>query len=86
MDMDITRSLPFATDTVSKILIEHCLEHVDSCDGMRFLIEAHRVLEPGGVLRICVPILNQLTPEKFVTSAVTTDIGKSTLRTRSGYS
>jgi len=32
---------------------------------MRFLIEAHRVLKPGGVLWICVPILNRLTPEKI---------------------
>ncbi|MGH8584814.1 MAG: methyltransferase domain-containing protein [Gammaproteobacteria bacterium] len=83
--MDITRSLPFATDTVSKILIEHCLKHVDSCDGMRSLIEAHRVLEPSGILRICVPILNRLTPEKIRDICRTTDIGKSTLRTRSGY-
>lgn len=59
--VDITKPLPFETDSVEAILIEHCLEHVNCSDGMKFLLEANRVLRPGGVLRVCVPILDNLT-------------------------
>jgi predicted SAM-dependent methyltransferase len=59
-ELDITRPLPFPDSSVAKILIEHCLEHVNSTQGMGFLLEANRVLEPGGVLRVCVPVLDEL--------------------------
>ena len=35
----------------------HLLEHFDRHDADRFLLEAKRVLEPGGILRLCVPDL-----------------------------
>lgn len=59
-DMDLNNPLPFADNTVDRIFIEHGLEHIDSAHGMRFLAEAHRVLKPGGVIRICVPELARL--------------------------
>lgn len=64
LDLDITNPLPFATDSVDFILIEHCLEHVNSAHGMRFMIEAHRVLKSAGTLRICVPQLIRLSHAK----------------------
>lgn len=60
-ELDITKPLPFADNSVNRILIEHCLEHVSAPDGFRFMKEAHRVLEPGGVLRICVPELERMS-------------------------
>src|SRR5437868_928144 len=55
LDMDITKRLPFDDNTIDAIFIEHCLEHVHLHDAMRFLEEAHRVLVPGGMIRITVP-------------------------------
>jgi predicted SAM-dependent methyltransferase len=64
--VDITKPLPFPNSSVSRILIEHCLEHVDCSQGMKFLLEAHRVLLPGGVIRVCVPELGRLSVEEAV--------------------
>lgn len=54
-DVDITKPLPYPNESAHAILIEHCLEHVSGPDGFRFMKEAHRILVPGGILRICVP-------------------------------
>ena len=63
-DVDITKPLPFANDIIDFILIEHGLEHITPMDGLRFLMEAHRILRPDGVLRVCVPELQRLSIEK----------------------
>ena len=36
----------------------HTLEHFDKADGRSFLSECHRVLRPGGIIRIVVPDLH----------------------------
>lgn len=54
-EVDITKRLPYEDNTVDFILIEHCLEHVNCADGFGFLAESHRILKPGGILRVCVP-------------------------------
>lgn len=59
-DVDITKRLPWGNNEADYIAIEHCLEHVNGADGYRFMEEALRVLKPGGVLRICVPVLARL--------------------------
>jgi SAM-dependent methyltransferase len=43
------------------IFCEHCVEHVIAADCLRFMDECHRILRPGGVLRLCVPILDNIT-------------------------
>lgn len=54
--LDIRRRLPFADGSVRRILIEHVLEHVDFADDAPAMLrDYHRLLEPGGVLRIIVP-------------------------------
>ncbi len=63
-DMDITKPLPFADNSARIVFIEHCLEHVSGPDGFRFMKEAHRILEPQGVLRICVPELERMEATK----------------------
>jgi SAM-dependent methyltransferase len=60
MDMDITRALPFEASVVSRILVEHVIEHIDGPACLRFFDECYRVLKPGGVLRVCVPIISSL--------------------------
>jgi len=59
-DVDITRRLPWANDSASHIFIEHCVEHVPYKAAIEFFKEAHRVLAPGGVLRVTVPSLEQI--------------------------
>lgn len=54
------RRLPFQAGALDRIYSEHVLEHVSLPEGMAFLKEAHRVLAPGGVLRIAMPNLETL--------------------------
>lgn len=52
---DIRKALRFDDESVSRILAEHVIEHVPFMAGFGFLRECHRVLEPGGVLRLAFP-------------------------------
>lgn len=59
---DILRGLPFDDDKFDEIEIEHVLEHISghlACrptDNFDFVMnEMHRVLKPGGLLRIETP-------------------------------
>lgn len=54
------RRLPFPDASLSRIYSEHVLEHVSYEVGVRFLREAFRVLEPGGVVRLAMPDLQEL--------------------------
>jgi SAM-dependent methyltransferase len=57
-DMDIRRPLPLADNCLEHIFAEHVLEHVTPREAWGFLKEAHRVLQPGGGLRIVVPCVD----------------------------
>lgn len=52
---DIRKRLKFADGAATWILAEHVIEHVPYLAGYGFLAECHRVLEPGGILRLCFP-------------------------------
>jgi len=53
---DVRRRLPFADGSVARILAEHLIEHLDfRSDVPGVLDEFHRILRPGGVVRIVVP-------------------------------
>lgn len=60
MDCDITQRLPYDDASIGFVLIEHGLEHVNCAHGLRFLDEAHRILKPGGIIRVCVPVLERI--------------------------
>ncbi len=47
--------LPFADNTFKGIYTEHCLEHIDLEASWACLRDLHRVLKPGGRVRIIVP-------------------------------
>lgn len=53
---DVRRRLPLPDASVLGIFCEHFLEHLDYTEEVPgFLVECHRVLAPGGILRIVVP-------------------------------
>jgi len=53
--MDATKPLPFPDNTLDYIYSEHIFEHISYRDGGKFLKESHRVLKPGGRIRIATP-------------------------------
>ncbi|TPN44875.1 methyltransferase domain-containing protein [Mesorhizobium sp. B1-1-7] len=59
-EIDITRPLPFPADYADFIYAEHVVEHVDYQQALKFFAECRRVLRPGGVIRICVPSLENI--------------------------
>lgn len=47
--------LPFGDGQIKSVITHHCLEHIGE-GFLPLMQEVHRVLEPGGVLRIIVPL------------------------------
>jgi len=60
---DITKGIPYKDNEVDIIFTSHFLEHIDRTQGKQFLKECHRVMKPGGLIRISVPNAFQLTGE-----------------------
>lgn len=54
--LDVTTGFPFGN--VELIYAEHFLEHLAVDDALDFLLESHRVLAPGGWLRLSTPNLD----------------------------
>lgn len=71
LDVDICKPLPWENDSVDFILAEHVFEHVPGPDAFRFLKECRRILKPGGVLRLCVPVIDR---ERGLTKAAKEDL------------
>ncbi len=63
MEVDITKPLPYSDGHVEGVFCEHGFEHVSPQDGLRFLDECHRIMKPGSVIRLCVPVLERLSIE-----------------------
>jgi SAM-dependent methyltransferase len=56
---DVTKGLPYPSESVAVIYSSHTLEHLPRRDVERFLREAYRVLVPRGVLRLALPDLER---------------------------
>ncbi len=52
---NLAKGIPFNSDSVDVVYHSHLLEHLDRDVAEKFLIEAKRVLKPGGIHRIVVP-------------------------------
>jgi SAM-dependent methyltransferase len=52
---NLLRPLPFAAETADAVFHEHLLEHFSLTHGLALAKDWHRVLKPGGILRIGVP-------------------------------
>lgn len=57
MELDLQGKLPLSDGSVQWIFTEHVLEHIDRNRVGAIFSEFHRVLAPGGVVRILVPDL-----------------------------
>jgi predicted SAM-dependent methyltransferase len=55
MWLDLRNRLPFGDATVDGIFTSHVLEHFPLSDTAHIVAECHRVLRPGGVIRVVVP-------------------------------
>lgn len=53
--MDVKWGLPFADGSARYVFLSHVLEHLFYDEAQRLLADIHRVLQPGGVVRIIVP-------------------------------
>jgi len=54
---DARDGLPFPDASVDAVYHAHLLEHLNAASARAFLRECHRVLRPGGILRVAVPDL-----------------------------
>ena len=52
---DLTKRLPFEDGSVDAVYSSHFFEHIYYSDAEAILEECHRVLKPGGVLRLALP-------------------------------
>lgn len=57
---DLTTPLPWADATVDVCYTSHTVEHLSREQGLFLVGEAHRVLKPGGTLRVIVPDLGPI--------------------------
>jgi predicted SAM-dependent methyltransferase len=60
---NVARRIPHASGTADAIYSSHMIEHLVRDDAWTFLRECHRVLKPGGRLRLVVPDLHALVHE-----------------------
>lgn len=58
--LDVRRRFPFNDCTFDYVFGEHLIEHLQYLDGERCIRECHRVLMPGGKLRVSTPDLGFL--------------------------
>jgi predicted SAM-dependent methyltransferase len=63
---DFVHALPFRSASVDFIHSEDLLEHLDLDAGKALLRDCHRVLKPGGVMRLLTPDLRALVQRVYV--------------------
>jgi SAM-dependent methyltransferase len=57
---DLREPLPFGDATCAAVYCSHVLEHCARANAPVFLRECHRVLRPGGIVRVVVPDLGTI--------------------------
>jgi predicted SAM-dependent methyltransferase len=60
---DVREGLRYGAETVSFIYSSHMIEHMNRSQALELLRECHRVLEPGGTIRLATPDLAVLIAE-----------------------
>lgn len=66
-DVDLRCPLPYEKDSIDFVFLEHVFEHLKTREAWLFVVECHRVLKKGGVIRLTIPsivkIKKLITPE-----------------------
>jgi predicted SAM-dependent methyltransferase len=57
LNRDLRKGIPAKTDSLELVYHGHMLEHLTYVDGIAFIKECFRVLQPEGLLRVLVPDL-----------------------------
>lgn len=73
MHLDASKPFPFADATFDFVFSEHMIEHISYADGLTMLNECHRVLKPGGLVRISTPDIRFLIELYDAQSTAVTD-------------
>jgi len=76
---DARGGLPFADASVDGVYHAHMLEHLEAEDARKFLAECHRILRPGGVVRVVVPDLEGIAQAYLRELAAVRAGGEATL-------
>lgn len=58
---NLLQGIPYPDETFDVVYHSHVLEHFSKNDGLNFLLECQRVIKPGGIIRIAIPDLEQIT-------------------------
>ena len=61
--LDLTRRFPFRDGSIDAVLASHVLEHLTVGEARSCVAEIHRVLAPGGVVRVAVPDLDAVVAD-----------------------
>jgi SAM-dependent methyltransferase len=61
--LDLTQPLPYPDGAFEAVFGSHVLEHLTPGEAEDVLRELHRVLRPGGIVRIAVPDLDRVIAE-----------------------
>lgn len=57
---DLSQGIPLDDNSCDVVYHSHVLEHIRRNDASGFIAECHRVLRPGGIIRIAVPDLERI--------------------------
>ena len=57
---DVSRRLPALDSSADFVYSSHMIEHLNRWQGLAFVRECHRVLRPGGLVRLATPDLRQI--------------------------
>jgi SAM-dependent methyltransferase len=60
---NLLETLPFDSNSISLVYSSHFLEHIPLHQVPSFLKECHRVLKPGGVIRLVLPDFEEMCRE-----------------------
>lgn len=63
LNIDIKKKLPFEDSSLKVVYHSQVLEHLTKEEGAFFINECYRILEPGGILRVVVPDLENIVRE-----------------------
>ncbi len=59
-EYNLLKGIPYPDNSFDLVYHSHILEHFPKKDAYKFIAECHRVLKPGGIIRVVVPDLEQI--------------------------